>query len=504
MDSPKVSTFHLPQIRYWRELSIFAIMLMELSWIVPWFRSLTPETYAVSILRVFVVLWGIILLSNLTTRALNFLDIKINIRRGVILGLLVLCVFLGLKLLLYETESLTIGELLNRPFRSFNDVRGLIPDEFLVTIVVMLVFWRGMSLATKYIDPISVRRNFFIGVGMFTAFIFVNTLVTGETPGFMLYLFFMSALLALGSARIFAITQLRGGVINPFNFRWFSGIFFTSLAIVGLAGLITWFLSGRTSIVESIGSIVLGIFALIMLAIISPLIYFFERIANSTPNLSNTAQSLFDALEDLRNTFGGIASNLFNLLDIPRLISWLQLMKPVLMWGFVIAIALIILYSVSRWFLDSRDSGRDELESIIERGDLMRLIRKVVQNQLHKLGQSLRNRSQFRRGQRWLAAAKIRRIYAQLLDLTKKLGNPRSPAQTPLEYLPILEGIFPTGKEEVATITQAYLRVRYGELPETSQEVKIVESAWERVHTLGKEKTSQMSKDMKATTLRGN
>lgn len=504
MESSEISTFHLPQIRYWRELSILAIMLMELSWIAPWYRSLTPETYAVSILRVFIVLWSFILLSHVTTRALNFLNIKINIRRGVILGLLVLCVLLGLKLLLYETESLSFGELLNRPFRSFNDVRGLIPDEFLVTIMVMVVFWRGISLATKYIDPISVRRNFFIGVGMFTAFIFVNTLVTGETPGFMLYLFFIAALIALGSARIFAITQLRGGVTNPFNLRWFSGIFFTSLAIVGLAGLITWFLSGRTSIVESISSIFLGIFALIMLVIISPLIFFFERIANSTPNLSNTAQNLFNALDELRNTFGGIANNLFNLFDIPRLLSWLQLVKPVLMWGFVISIALIILYSISRWFLDSRISERDKLESIIERGDLVGLIRKALQNQLQKLGQSLRSRSQFRRGQRWLAAAKIRRIYAQVMDLTEKLGNPRSPAQTPLEFLPVLEGIFPTGREEVMTITQAYLRVRYGELPETDQEVKIVEAAWERVRTLGKEKINHMSKDKKAATLMEN
>jgi hypothetical protein len=499
MTTQKLTTFKIPQIRYWRELSIIAMMCMEISWIVPWYRSLTPATYAVSLARVFLVLMGILLLANISMRVMNFLDLKISIRRGVIFILLVISVFVGLKLLLYQSDPIQVGELLDRPFKAFGDVRGIIPDEFLIIVFVLVVFWRGLSLASKYIDPISVRHNFYLGLAMFTAFIFINTLVTGETPGFMLYLFFVSALIALASARIFTITQLRGGATNPFDLPWFLGIFVTTLVTVGLAGLVAWLFSGQTSIVGAIGSLILGIFSVLMLALISPLIFLAERFLTMSPNVSGAFQNVIDVLDDLRNTFGAMANNLFNLFNIPSLLNWMQLLKPVLLWGFVIAISIAIMYSISRWLFKERYSDRDNLESIIEPGDLMRLLRQAVQNQLAKLGQILRDRSRLRSGQRWLAAAKIRRIYARLMDLCSKLDNPRPPAHTPLEFLPALEGLFPEGKEEVRTITHAYLRVRYGELPESNQEVTMVESAWERVKTMGKEGLRQISKAQRKT-----
>ena len=84
------------------------------------------------------------------------------------------------------------------------------------------------------------------------------------------------------------------------------------------------------------------------------------------------------------------------------------------------------------------------------------------------------------------------------MDLSSKLGNPRPPAHTPLEFLLVLEDLFSEGVEEVRTITHAYLRVRYGELPESSQEVMMVESAWKRVNTLGKEALKLNSKAKKS------
>ena len=50
-----------------------------------------------------------------------------------------LSIFIGLKLLLYETEPLGFDALLTRPFRAMSDVRGLIPDEFLVIVVILVV-----------------------------------------------------------------------------------------------------------------------------------------------------------------------------------------------------------------------------------------------------------------------------------------------------------------------------------------------------------------------------
>ena len=87
---------------------------------------------------------------------------------------------------------------------------------------------------------------------------------------------------------------------------------------------------------------------------------------------------------------------------------------------------------------------------------------------------------------RILAAARIRRIYAQLMQLSADLGKPRPAAFTPLEYLPSLEKLFPNHPEELRLVTGAYLRVRYGELPETHQEVEQVDVAWKRVREQGR------------------
>jgi hypothetical protein len=497
MTTQEFSSLELPKIRYWRELAIVALMVMELSWIVPWYRSLTPATYEVGVWGVFFVLLGILLLANLSTRLMNFLDLKIRIRQGITVVLIVISLLVALRLLLYETEPLGFDALFTRPFNAMSDVRGLIPDEFLVIVVVLVVYWRGLSLASKYIDPMSVRSNFYLGLGMFVAFMFINTIVTGETPGPMLYTFFVSALLAMGAARIFTITQLRGGARNPFDLRWFLGILATTLVIVGLAAGIAWLASDRTSIIGGIGGLVMGIFGVILLALISPLIFFMERMAGAMPGASETMQSMMSVLDDLRTTFRDIASNLFGLFDIPGLLDWVQLLKPFLLWGFVIVVLLAILFSISRWLINERRAELDEREGMIDRGDIIGLLRKALRDRLEGLGQSLRGRSRLPSGQRWLAAAKIRRIYARMMDLAGQLDIPRPPASTPLEFQPTLQEMLPEASEDVDLITAAYLKVRYGEIPETRQEIELVEQAWEHVRTTGGEKKSRISKEKK-------
>jgi hypothetical protein len=85
-----------------------------------------------------------------------------------------------------------------------------------------------------------------------------------------------------------------------------------------------------------------------------------------------------------------------------------------------------------------------------------------------------------------LAAARIRRVYSQLMDLGALLGKPRPPAFTPLEYLPRLDQLFPNHAVELRLMTGAYLKVRYGELPEYQEEVERVEAAWKVVQEQGR------------------
>jgi hypothetical protein len=65
------------------------------------------------------------------------------------------------------------------------------------------------------------------------------------------------------------------------------------------------------------------------------------------------------------------------------------------------------------------------------------------------------------------------------------LNKPRPEAQTPLEFVPKLERIFPEFSLEINSITQAYMNVRYGLLPETQDDVTRIEDAWKKLHAAG-------------------
>jgi hypothetical protein len=119
------------------------------------------------------------------------------------------------------------------------------------------------------------------------------------------------------------------------------------------------------------------------------------------------------------------------------------------------------------------------------------MLRDAFRKGFGKLTDTMEQLMGLQRVRRLWAAARIRRIYTRLMDLTTKLGHPRSPSQTPLEFLPDMEELFPTLSGDLALITRAYIKVRYGELPELAQDVELVVSAWERVKAEGKIKSKE-------------
>ncbi|MFH1491706.1 MAG: DUF4129 domain-containing protein, partial [Pseudomonadota bacterium] len=74
-----------------------------------------------------------------------------------------------------------------------------------------------------------------------------------------------------------------------------------------------------------------------------------------------------------------------------------------------------------------------------------------------------------------------RGLYRALLRWAAGQGIPRSPSQTPLEYLTTLCGKFPQRERELSLITEAYMRVRYGRTPPGREEFEEAATAWKRV-----------------------
>jgi hypothetical protein len=108
-------------------------------------------------------------------------------------------------------------------------------------------------------------------------------------------------------------------------------------------------------------------------------------------------------------------------------------------------------------------------------------MRKAFQDALDGLGARLRP------VRRAIIAARIRRIYIQLIELCEALGLPRLPQQTPQEFLPVMGELFTAQIDDLGLLTLAYERVRYGELPEKQAETDAIEQAWQRIQEEGRQ-----------------
>jgi hypothetical protein len=289
----------------------------------------------------------------------------------------------------------------------------------------------------------------------------------------------------MSASRISVIGTLRGGSVNPFDRRWFVGMAAVMVFVVGFAAIISDFLS--KSGFANFGSVFMGLFALIMVAILSPLIFILQYLFSNATGVSSFAREINRSLIEIRSAFSEVAGQLFDFLDRAGIFGWAPRIKSVLLWSVILVAGFLILVGISRWLIKERPDRIEERESLMTRSGWLALLLQALQNRLQKMSEGLAGASNLRRRQRLLAAARIRRIYAEMMELSDNLGKPRNPAKTPLEFLPALNELFPTLSVELANITQAYLQVRYGELPETRQEIEDVEKAWAIVHAQGQE-----------------
>ena len=482
-------------------MAILGLLLMDLCWLAPWYRTLTPATNAASAQLVFLVFGGVLFSVHWVVRLFNLVNLRFDLRRVFLIGLIILDIWLAIRFLLYSREEVGFEDWLRRPFSELNTGAGLIPDEFLVGLLVLVVAWRGVSHAQEYIEPATVRRSFVVGLFMFLGYIFFNTIITGEDPGVFLYLFFLVGLLAMGAARISVISSLRGGVRVPFDRNWFLGVLIGTTVIVALASVIAWIFSTRLHILEQIGSLLLGMIGLIMVAVISPAIYLMQTIIQGIRPDSAFLRNTLRAIEELRAAFAGLASDLLNLMDRIGIFNWGPRLRPLFLWGILIFVAFLVITGLFRWALREAEERGEERESL-SNADLLRLLKDALQNRLRKLADSLSGLTSIRPGLHLLAAARIRRIYALLMQMAERLGKPRPPAITPLEFLPALGELFPALEKDLALITHAYIRVRYGELPETQGELDLVEAAWERVRAEGQQMVSQIKKSPSSAVLK--
>jgi hypothetical protein len=339
--------------------------------------------------------------------------------------------------------------------------------------MVFLIWRRGLSLAHRNIGLGLIRRSFRIGSAVLVGIGVFALIFDYNLPYLVGGLFIFTSLQAMGGARFSTVSSMRGSKRVAFKREWVLGL--TGMAVLVLmlsvgfgafaAGPLSTWIGGFLLAIE-------GYVSSLLKVILTPIINFLGIIfawfwSLFEPQLEQDPT----AVDELGEGLEGPVAEIQRFGMDPEIASLISTLGTVI--GILMLVGIVI-YTVRRFRKDSKSRVFGDEDAISMAGSLSDYLRSMQE----RARQAFDGVARMNPAARLIAAARIRIIYARLLRLGTRLGEPRAPAATPIEYLECLARVFPAAQDELELITNAYLRVRYGELPETREQVEEVESAW--------------------------
>lgn len=198
---PSVLSSERPVSRPWQEMAVLAGIGMEAIVVTLWFRILSQTGAYISFWKAFAVLLSIYLLAYSLARGLLALRLLLTLRR-VLMGIgLLFSLWLALRLLLYPS---TPGGILGLVWTSFlSSFQGTfkIPGDLPVILIVLFLYWRGLSQLGEYFGPISFQNRFSLGSLALVGYGLIAPL-TGEVLSMAVYLYIFLGLTGMGAGRI--------------------------------------------------------------------------------------------------------------------------------------------------------------------------------------------------------------------------------------------------------------------------------------------------------------
>jgi len=447
-------------VKWWSQAAIGLLVIVELCWVLPWFRMVMQVTVVAPMGEVGLVLGGIMLAAYGLGLAMGALRLMHKIQ------------LIGFTVFLLASLWLAEKLLLVRPaFEAVNGLARLDPGAVLALFFVIWMWQRGLTLAQDVLRPITVWRRFELGLLIFMAYLFIAAQLDFYRPSFGVFvLFLFCGLMAVAFARVSYVGMSKGVTKNPFDLRWsvsLSGTLGATVALAALFGtlltgqyrLLLDFLAEAIKLLIAVAIFVLGIPGLLISFLITPLVPWLQA-AVSGADVTSTMGELFRQLKLPEDR-----------IETPLPISF----QALCFWGLIILLVVVLVLRMRKAFITRRNTRLYLPEDLLKRGEAREIIRRAVQEALNGLFGRLRP------ARRFMAAARIRRIYAQLMDLSAELKHPRPEAATPYEFLPQLGELFSARTEDLRLITEAYVRVRYGEIPEDPIEIEAVEKAWQQI-----------------------
>jgi hypothetical protein len=460
-----------------RELVFLALGTMDVCVITPLFAALLSRIVPVRPFPVTVVLLGTVLGVHYLAR----LSLQFSWRPALRSSLLGLGVLVSGLLAVYLLLHAQMGLLNPAWLAGILSRSGQASLSHNVTIFLSALFlwWRGVVLAQRRLDSESVAFRFRLGLLMLA----VTTLLGGSMLSWpyhrFVFLFFFASLLGIALARAEEVGEQYGGRQSPFNLGWLATLVVTSLAVLLLAGGVAALLTGENlnlvirPVLELLRILFIGVvyvLAWIAQVVLTPLLSFFQQ------------RDLGRALEKIIRQMGQSQQPGIEMppQGSPFTAEQLALARTVGVIVGVLLLLLLVALSLRRMRVRAGRRRDEERESVWEGADLRQGLRDLLRRGRRGRDAAAAALSRSFLG-RLFAALTIRRIYAHLGALAAERGYPRSPYQTPYEYLPTLEQAFPESHAEVACITEAYVAVHYGEVPERPEELAAVRAAWEGI-----------------------
>lgn len=459
-------------VRWWTRVTFLLLVVVELCWVVPWYRTVIQIAYVASPLQTSLVLGGVMLAAYLFAQALE----SLRLIRGLQFGILV---FLFLASLIVSMRILLNSQIIS----VVNGLVRLDPGAVLVVFTVLWIWWRGLTLGREAIKPIVAWRRFELGLLFFMARIFILVRMQGESiqaaSELGLFIFFMFAgLLSVVFARISYVGVSKGVHKNPFDRRWFATVISILILTVSIAAVLGGLLSGQYSVLLVLLADTLKILIAVFIFIVSlPWLFLSYLFVPLYPLIRRGLESPTPAPSDIYPLNPGLIQPRNQLPEAGPLPANVV---TIIFWILIFLIVLSLLMRARRGGVWSRRKSNNSQESLLKPGEARHLLRKALQDTADGLAKRLRP------ARRAIAAARVRRIYAHLMDLSAELNNPRAAGQTPLEFLPELGELFTDLHSDLVVITDAYVKVRYGKYPEEQEEVEAVESSWRRIEVEGK------------------
>lgn len=481
------STLKIQRLPLWQVFTTLALILMDLSWITAVFTLLMGRLLDLHTGRVFMVIGAIYLITYLVAYALRFMELDDGIIQISLLTIALSGLIWAARNLIYLDAQLTIAGTIGRYLSSYGSLTVLFKSEFLLTITVIFLWRRGLSIARHPAGPRLIRRAFNSGVLAFVATGIAAPSLGRSLPTLEAALFLFSSLIAMSGARLASLSRIRGGRGIPFEREWVVGLTLLACGLLVIAGGLGLLVGGPLAVwVDDLITIVGHFVSGVLLLIYGPfLILFGNALAWFIESIEQIILGLqAEPIEP--TTVTGMQEALKSLEELQP-VAWAPQVGSILSTVLAVATGIfliwVILNTARKYKSGQLIKGPQEVERIRLSGSALDYLRALLQV---KAKQAIERISRLNPAARFIAAARIRRIYSSLLKMSVRLGEPRSPSETPLEFMENLERIFPASQVELATITHAYLRVRYGELPEEREQVEEVESAWELVRKRGR------------------